>query len=215
MSRPTKNAYNGLRKLACYLRSTADFEIEFSGSYEYQYQSIFDRWGQREGDPQKRSKYNLELFLDSDLATSKSSRKSTSAGIMFLSGLMIHSHSRSQTSVALSSCEAELLAATGLLAEGLQLKQLIRFCLRLEESKFENDEEVEMKLYLDSTSAQAMINRLGPGRSKHISTRLLWSQQALRKLWFKVGRISTEKNVAALNTKTLALRRRQILLQRC
>lgn len=55
-------------------------------------------------------------------------------------------------------------------AEGLQLKQLIRFCLRLEESKFQNDEEVEMKLYLDSTSAQAMISHLGPGRSKHIST---------------------------------------------
>ena len=43
-----------------------------------------------------------------------------------------------------------------------------------------------------------MISRLGPGRSKHISTRLLWSQQALRKLWFKVGRISTKKNVAGL-----------------
>ena len=213
MSRPTKNAYCGLRKLACYLKSTADFEIEFSGSYEYQ--SIFDRWGQHEGDPQRRARYNLELFSDSDWATSKSSRKSTSAGIMFLNGLMIHSHSRSQTSIALSSCEAELLAATGLLAEGLQLKQLVRFCLRIEESKFENDDEVEMKLYLDSTSAQAMISRLGPGRSKHISTRLLWSQQALRKLWFKVGRISTEKNVADLNTKTLSLKRRQTLLRRC
>ena len=195
------------------MKSTADFEIEFSGSYEYQ--SIFDRWGQHEGDPQRRARYNLELFSDSDWATSKSSRKSTSAGIMFLNGLMIHSHSRSQTSIALSSCEAELLAATGLLAEGLQLKQLVRFCLRLEESKFENDDEVEMKLYLDSTSAQAMISRLGPGRSKHISTRLLWSQQALRKLWFKVGRISTEKNVADLNTKTFSLKRRQTLLRRC
>ncbi len=118
MSRPTKNAYSGLRKLACYLRSTADFEVEYSGSYEYQ--SIFDRWGQHEGNPQKRPKFNLELFSDSDWATSsKSSRKSTSAGIIFLNGLLIHSHSRSQTSLALSSCEAELLAATGLLAEGL------------------------------------------------------------------------------------------------
>ena len=72
-----------------------------------------------------------------------------------------------------------------------------------------------MKLYLDSTSAQAMISRLGPGRSKRISTRLLWSQQALRKRWFKVGRISAERNVAGLNTKALALRRRQVLLRRC
>ncbi len=72
-----------------------------------------------------------------------------------------------------------------------------------------------MKLYLDSTSARSMISRLGPGRSKHISTRLLWSQQALRKTWFRVGRISTERNVADLNTKALALQRRQVLLRRC
>ena len=32
MSRPTKNAYCGLKKLACYLKSTADFEVEYSGS---------------------------------------------------------------------------------------------------------------------------------------------------------------------------------------
>ena len=86
MSRPAKNVYCGLWKLACYLKSTADFEIEFSGSYEFQ--SIFDRWGQHEGDPQRRARYNLELFSDSDWATSKSSRKSTSAGIMFLNGLI-------------------------------------------------------------------------------------------------------------------------------
>ena len=70
-------------------------------------------------------------------------------------GLMIHSHSRSQTSIALSSCEAELLAATGL-AEGLQLKQLVRFCLRLEEWRFEND-DVEMKLGIDFSTGKGYL----------------------------------------------------------
>ena len=37
----------------------------------------------------------------------------------------------------------------------------------------------------------------------------------MRKTWFKVGRISTERNDADLNTKALALRRRQVLLRRC
>lgn len=69
-----------------------------------------------------------------------------------------------------------------------------------------------MKLYLGSTSAQAMISRLGPGRSKHISTRLLWSKQALRKLWVKVGRLSADKSAADLNTKALALRQGQVPL---
>ena len=178
-------------------------------------QSIFDRWGQHEGDPQRRARYNLELFSDSDWATSKSSRKSTSAGIMFLNGLMIHSHRRSQTSIALSSCEAELLAATGLLAEGLQLKQLVRFCLRIEESKFENDDEVEMKLYLDSTSAQAMISRLGPGKQAYFYTFALVSTSTEETMVSRLEESAQRKNVADLNTKTLSLKRRQTLLRRC
>ena len=90
-----------------------------------------------------------------------------------------------------------------LLAEGLQLKQLVQLLVRLEESNFENDDEVEMKLYMDSTSARAMISRLGPGRSKHISTRFAASTE-------KEAMVQgcTEKNVADLNTKSLSLRRR-------
>ena len=175
--------------------------------------NVFGRWHHvtNEGQHLKRS-YNIELFSDSDWATSKVSRKSTSAGLIFLNGHCIHSHSRAQASIALSSMEAEVLAATGLLAEGVCIKQALQFLLNCKQDLGCN-EEIEMKLYMDSTSAQAFFQRLGPGRAKHLSTRILWGQSAMRKQWFKVARISAQNNPADLNTKSLSRERREFLEQ--
>ena len=77
-----------------------------------------------------------------------------------------------------------------------------------------SQEHVMMRLRLDSTSAQAFFSRLGPGRAKHLSTRLLWTQQAMRKRWFYIDRIATKENPADLNTKALAKERREFLMRR-
>lgn len=63
---------------------------------------------------------------------------------------------------------------------------------------------VESKLHLDSTSAQAFFQRLGPGRAKHFCTRILWGQEAMRRGWYKIGRIATRDSPAVLNTKSLS-----------
>ena len=125
--------------------------------------------------------YMLELYSDSDWASCKVSRRSTSSGLIFLNSCLIHSHSRSQTSVYLSSMEAEILAATSLLTEAMYLKQVLRFFVN-DFGGLGNQEKVVMRLRLDSTSAQAFFSRLGPGKAKHLSTRLLlWTQQVMRK----------------------------------
>ena len=104
-------------------------------------------------------------------------------------------------SVSLSSMETEILAATSLLVEDVQLKQLLQFLLG-DDGGLSNNAQVQMRLRLDPTSAQNFFNRLGPGLAKHLSTRILWSQQAMRKKWFLVERISTKENPADLNAKT-------------
>ena len=71
--------------------------------------------------------YTLELFSDSGWASCNVSKKSTSSGLIFLNGCLMHSHSRSQTSVSLSSMEAEILAATSLLTEAIYVKQVLQF----------------------------------------------------------------------------------------
>ena len=157
--------------------------------------------------------YMLELYSDSDWASCKVSRRSTSSGLIFLNSCLIHSHSRSQTSVYLSSMEAEILAATSLLTEAMYLKQVLRFFVN-DFGGLGNQEKVVMRLRLDSTSAQAFFSRLGPGKAKHLSTRLLWTQQAMKKQWFYVDRKSTKENPADLNTKALSKERREFLMKR-
>jgi hypothetical protein len=73
---------------------------------------------------------------------------------------------------------------------------------------------VAMQLRLDLTSDQAFFTRVGPGKAKHLSTRLLWTQQAMRRQWFEVFRISTKENPADLNTKALSRERREFLMKR-
>jgi hypothetical protein len=109
--------------------------------------------------------------------------------------------------------EAEILAATSLLTEAMYLKQVLRFFVN-DFGGLGNQEKVVMRLRLDSTSAQAFFSRLGPGKAKHLSTRLLWTQQAMRKQWFYVDRKSTKENPADLNTKALSKERREFLMKR-
>ena len=77
-----------------------------------------------------------------------------------------------------------------------------------------NQEKIMTRLRLDSTSAQAFFSRLGPGKAKHLSTRLLWTQQAMRRLWFHIDRISAKESPADLNTKPLSKERREFLMKR-
>ena len=122
----------------------------------------------------------------------------------------ICSYCRAQQSVSLSSMEAEVLAATGLLAEVFYLKQVIQFAVRCV-VELSNNTVVQAHLYMDSTSGQQFFQRLGPGRAKHLSVRILWTQSALRRGWFFVHRISTKFNPSDLNTKILSRERREFL----
>ena len=64
-----------------------------------------------------------------------------------------------------------------------------------------------MKLFLDSTSAQAFFQRIGPGRAKHLCARI--GQEAVRRGWYRIGRIAPNDNPADLNTKPLSRERRE------
>ena len=176
------------------------------------YASTLTRWNgveeRHDGKP-----YEIELYSDSDWASCKITRRSTSSGLVFVNGCCVHSHSRAQASISLSSMEAEILAATSLLVEGIMLKQLLQFLLG-DAGGLGSNQMVQMRLRLDSTSAQSFFNRLGPGRAKHLSTRMLWSQQAMRRKWFLVERVSTRENPADLNTKPLSRERREFLMRK-
>ena len=70
---------------------------------------------------------------------------------------MVHSHSRGQTSVALSSCEAELLASSSALYEGLQLTQILTLKFLLKDNEEWNTRIVETVVYTDSSSSRSLM----------------------------------------------------------
>ena len=79
--------------------------------------------------PHERSeaRFNLAAFNDSSWLDCMSTRRSTSSCLVFFNGSMVLSVCRTQASVALSSCEAEVYAANGLMLECMSLYRLLKF----------------------------------------------------------------------------------------
>ena len=121
------------------------------------------------------------------------------------------SFSRTQATVALSSCEAELYAATAAISEDLFLGRLCEFLVA--EMKDGPAEHVNMRLFSDSSAAIGTIQRRGVGRMKHIEIRHLFLQELLRKKILTVSKIGTKQNPADLGTKKLGMDRRRDLFQ--
>ena len=65
----------------------------------------------------------LEVHTDSDWVSDQVTRKSTSGAVILAEGMRLHAHSRGQASVALSSCEAEVMAASEGIKEALLLQE--------------------------------------------------------------------------------------------
>ena len=145
--------------------------------------------------------YGLEAFCDSDWGGSVS-RTSTTSVIMLLCGVVIYSYSRNQKSVALSSCEAEVLAATSAASEAFLLKARWEFLTQ---------QKCTIQIRTDSSSARQWLQRNGVGRLKHFDIRLLWLQKAIREGLVSIAPVGTKLNVADINTKKLTVARRKFL----
>ena len=133
----------------------------------------------------------------------RNTKKVYYAVFMFLNGCLITSWSRSQKSIALSSCEAELLASAGGVAEAFQVKDLWQFLSR---------RMVMIKAITDSSSCRAFTERLGVGRLKHIDSKYLWMQLEVKKETMVMEAIPTLLNVSDIGTKRLSRQRREFLM---
>jgi hypothetical protein len=108
----------------------------------------------------------LELigYSDSDMAGDKVDRKSTSGMIYFLSNGVVCWQSAKQKVVALSSCEAEYIAASMTATQGVWLSRLMEGLLGKE-----NDTPL---LFVDNKATISLIkNPVLHDRSKHIEIR--------------------------------------------
>jgi hypothetical protein len=135
----------------------------------------------------------LEIFVDSDWAGCKATRRSTSGGLVRVGGCLMASWSRVQASVACSSAEAEYYAACTGAAEGLYV-HTVAVEIGLNVSK--------PLVWTDASAAKAMAERNQmPNKVKHMQLRYLHLQNLVRTKRISIQKVGTLWNVADLLTK--------------
>jgi hypothetical protein len=124
-------------------------------------------------------------------------RKSTSDMIYFLSNNPITRQSSKQKVVALSSCEAEYIAASAAACQGVWLACLMGELLDMEVSA--------PLLMVDNKVAISLIKKhVLHDRSKHIETKFHYIRECVERGLIKVDFISTEEQLGDIRTKALS-----------
>jgi hypothetical protein len=138
----------------------------------------------------------LKGFSDSDMAGDVDTRKSTTGVFFFLGDNPVSWQSQKQKVVALSSCEAEYIAATTAACQGIWLARLL--------GDFREEEPKAATLMVDNQSAISLIkNPVFHERSKHIDLRFHYIRECVEKGQILVEFTSTESQLADILTKPL------------
>ncbi|CAL1134675.1 unnamed protein product [Cladocopium goreaui] len=105
----------------------------------------------------------------------------------------VRASSTLQSTISLSSGEAEYYSIVRGVSIGMSLQEILRGW----------GLQPKLKVHTDSSTALGTCNRQGLGRSRHVQTRFLWVQEKLALHEFELVKIPTKQNVADLCTKGL------------
>lgn len=135
-------------------------------------------------------------YSDSSHGMDLDDRKGTTGTVFYFSGSPVTWSSQKQRTVALSSCEAEFMAATSAACQALWLRSLLK--------DLTGWEIQSVKLLVDNKSAIALMkNPVFHGRSKHIDTKFHFIRDCVEKNLIKVEHVSGEQQKADILTKPL------------
>ena len=159
---------------------------------------------------EKAKDSRLVIFTDASW-----SDRSISGYCIFWKGGALKSCSRHQQAVALSSCEAEIVALVQGIQEGLGILRLVHFLYGDLETELSNIEEFlqsdveslphdQMLVLTDSRAALLLLSGEGLSRrSRHLSIVVAFLQRLIRAKVVTIEWIPTGDQVADLLTKTL------------
>jgi Reverse transcriptase (RNA-dependent DNA polymerase)/GAG-pre-integrase domain/Integrase core domain len=174
MSNPGKPHWEAVKWILRYLRGTTEHGILFDGA--------------------KAEKLSLSGFVDSDYGGNVDTRKSTT-GFVFLLGGCVSWRSASQSCVALSSTEAEYMAATEATKEAIWLQRMVSD-LGLKHGP--------IQLQCDSQSALHLAkNPVFHARTKHIDIRYHFIREAVSEQKILLLKVDTKENAADMLTKVV------------
>ena len=176
---PTALEMRQLKRLLRYVKGTEDMSTVFE---------MRDNKDRRE-----QTVKRLEVYTDSDWTSDQVTRKSTSGAEIMSEEMRLHAHSRGQASVALSSCEAEVMAASEGIKEALLLQKVLMFV---------GWGHYEIEIKMDSSAAHAFFHRRDVGRMKHIDSRILWLQDLITAGGVRLKKMPRTQNLADMLTHT-------------
>ena len=111
------------------------------------------------------SELQLESYSDADFAANKLDRKSLTGGIVRLNGMPVSWTAKKQGGVALSTMEAELVAASEQVRELLGIREMM--------CEIEKPPMLPMPLHVDNQAAlKQLAGEASSLKAKHIDVRL-------------------------------------------
>lgn len=170
---PEKKHWTAVKDLLRYLKGTSNLGLAYK----------------------RAPKLDINVFTDADWAGDTKERKSTSGLIITLGGSPVIFASRQQPTVALSSTEAEFVAA----CEGA--KEILWLTTFLTELKIEHERPV---MFVDNRSTIRMIkNNEAQKRTKHVDIKYHFVRDQHASGKFELYPVDTEAQLADFLTKAL------------
>ena len=195
---PTKNSWQYLGRLLGYLKNTTEYGVCMSNTNVGI--SLFEKLNgcvDAECD-----KCLIESFTDADWQGGGNA-KSTSAGCHMVNGLLVHTSSRTQHVISLSSTESEFYATTSGAIDTIYLKHITEFL---------TEKPAVANILTDNSASRQISCKLGTSRLRHINGRLLWIQSKVRDSVLKMVQVGTLWNISDIGTKNLPRDRHVMLL---
>jgi hypothetical protein len=174
-SNPSLAHFAAAKRLLRYLSGTHNLRLHYGGD---------------------RIDEGLHAYCDADWASSPVDRISISGYVWFYAGRIISHVSKKQTTHALSSTEAEYMAVTHAIQEGLWVKSLL---LELHVPLL-----FPLTIHMDNTGAIALSTEARNHiRSKHIDVRYHFIREHIKKGTFLLAWLPSHRNTADILTKAL------------
>ena len=133
----------------------------------------------------------LVTSVDTDFAGCLSTRRSTSGGVSQRGTHLLKHWSSTQTTVTLSSAEAELNGICRGASTGLGLQTMAK----------DLGFSWALQIQTDATAAVRICRRRGLGRIRHLATADLWVQDLLRSGGFTLNKLPGTENTSDTLTK--------------
>ena len=138
----------------------------------------------------------IQAFTDADWAGSIDDHKSTSGAAFYLGGCLVSWLSKKQTSISLSTAEAEYITAASCCTQVLWMKQT------LQDLQVQFSEPIP--IFCDNTSAISISkNPVMHSKTKHIPIKYHFVREQVAEKNIKLEYVCTKEQIADIFTKPL------------